>query len=213
MRYLVLFAFLFLVFACTNTVKSPSPKDTTANAAVQEAYPNKDTTRAVTKQQVKAAADDDPEPSLAEIMHETISSYDHTVIIDTVFKVEGATYRFHLKHYCLRDSAVHLPKRYVNDFKLDSFVTHSFATDLTLDKNGKEILRQTILKKDFEKLLDPSLKAYATLREPNFKLWGDSIILGYSISIPLTDVGQGFDAVIDSAGHVAYEPFTAHTMY
>jgi hypothetical protein len=89
-------------------------------------------------------------------------------------------------------------------FHLDSFVTHNFVSDLAFEKEGREILRRSIVKNDFDKFLYPEEKSYGALLFPELRLGGDSIELGYSISIPLTDVGVGAHVAIYADGHVRF---------
>ncbi|MHA4810911.1 hypothetical protein ACX0G9_22580 [Flavitalea flava] len=96
-------------------------------------------------------------------------------------------------------------KAYVYMYKLDSFVTHNFVTQVRLDKNNKTILQRTIYKEDFEKFLDSPLKDYATLRCPSLAISNGSIELDYSISIPLTDVGVGMTMMIKNDGTISYQ--------
>ena len=187
----------------------PSEKDSVPTASLANVYPGSDKTNdtaAKTSSAAVAAADyGSEEPSLAEIYKECIDRYTHPKVIDTVFKMGGDSYRLRLHHYCLMDSGIHVPKYYTKLFHLDSFVTHNFATDITLYRGDHEILRRTIVKKDFNQLLFPQLKSYAILFPPDLRLRRDSIILGYSISIPLTDVGVGLSAVIDGQGSILFE--------
>jgi hypothetical protein len=122
--------------------------------------------------------------------------------IDSVFHFGGDTFRLNVKHYCLWDSAIKVPKKYVYMYKLDSFVTHNFATDIKLDKNNSTILQKTIYKRDFNKFLRPQLRDYGALLCPEMSLSNDTIQSGYSISIPLTDVGIGLTMGIDHNGHI-----------
>jgi hypothetical protein len=87
-------------------------------------------------------------------------------------------------------------------YKLDSYVTHNFATDIKLDKNNSTILQKTIYKRDFNKFLRLQLRDYGALLCPEMSLSNDTIQLGYSISIPLTDVGIGLTMGIDHNGHI-----------
>jgi hypothetical protein len=103
------------------------------------------------------------------------------------------------------DSAITVPKQYVNIYKLDSFVTHNFVTEVKLDKNSKTIFQATVYKKNFEKFLYPQLKEYGILFCPEINLSRDTIELDYSISIPLTDIGVGVEMIINRDGSVVYK--------
>ena len=200
----LLTATLFFLLSCRGPVQHLPLKDS-AVAAVAAVYPKPTKPNAAAHAdtaKLYVPDDDNPEPSLGEIYKECIDRYTHPVIIDTVFRIGGAPYHLRLKHYCLMDSTIHLPKDYVTPFHLDSFVTHNFVSDLSLEKEGREILRRSFVKNDFDKFLYPEEKSYGVLLCPNLRLGGDSIQLGYSISIPLTDVGVGAYVTIDADGHV-----------
>lgn len=195
---------------CHNAVRNspPSEKGSVPIASVANVYPKSDKPNdtAAKKSSAAAAAVDygSEEPSLDEIYQECIDRYTHPKVIDTVFKMGDDSFRLRLNHYCLMDSGIQVPKSYTKLFHLDSFVTHNFVTDITLNRGDQEILRRTIVKNDFNQLLFPALKSYAILFPPDLRLSRDSIILSYSISIPLTDVGVGLSAVIDGQGRILF---------
>jgi hypothetical protein len=149
--------------------------------------------------------EDNPGGNLTSNFNEYVAQYKNPCLIDSVFTIGADTFKLHLKHYCLMDSAIKVPKKYVDMYKLDSFVTHNFVTTVRLDKNNKTILQRTVYKKDFEKFLYPQLKEYGALFCPSMHLLNDTIELDYSISIPLTDVGIGVTMVINRDGTIAYK--------
>ena len=213
---LLLMSFSATLTDCHTAVRNspPSEKDSIPTATVANVYSGSDKTNdtaAKTSSAAVAAADNgSEEPSLDEIYQECIDRYTHPKVIDTVFKMGDDIFRLRLNHYCLMDSGIHVPNSYTKLFHLDSFVTHNFATDITLYRGDQEILRRTIVKKDFNQLLFPQLKLYAILFPPDLRLSRDSIKLGYSISIPLTDVGVGLNAVIDAQGRILFEDQRAY---
>lgn len=134
--------------------------------------------------------EDSPEPSLSGIYNECIARYDHPVDIDSIFRTGGDVLEVRLHHYCLKDSAIRLPKEYADMYKLDSFVTHNFETQLVVKRNDTVILDRVVRKKDFEGLLQyDNLRSYAVLLFPDVGMVRDTINVSYSITIPLTDVG------------------------
>jgi hypothetical protein len=151
------------------------------------------------------SADTSANQELASIYDEYIGRYKRPCIIDSVFAFGTDTFKMHFKHYCLMDSAITVPKQYVNIYKLDSFVTHNFVTEVKLDKNSKTIFQATVYKKNFEKFLYPQLKEYGILFCPEINLSRDTIELDYSISIPLTDIGVGVEMIINRDGSVVYK--------
>lgn len=150
-------------------------------------------------------ADTSANQELTDTYNGYIERYKKPCIIDSIFAFGADTFEIHLKHYCLMDSAIKVPEKYVHMYKLDSFVTHNFVTEARLDKNNKTIFQTTVYKKDFEKFLYPQLKEYGTLFCPEMKISGDTVELDYSISIPLTDVGVGVAMLINRDGSVVYK--------
>jgi len=193
----VLVIAVFLVAACNNnTVKDVKSGDSTPGAGKDPAIGS------TTRPAVDTSKDDEDE-DLIKMYKDYVDQYKKPCIIDSVFALGGDTFHLHVKHYCLLDSAIKAPGQYVKMYKLDSFVTHNFATVLKLDKNGKTILERTVYKKDFEKFLRPPLQKYGALLCPELSLSANQVKLDYSISIPLTDVGVGVTVLIDRNGTVS----------
>lgn len=97
------------------------------------------------------------------------------------------------KYYCLFDNAVVVPGKYNFDDTTKSFRTHNFAEDIIIISNSDTIIKRAITKKDFLDKLPEYLKDYAVIFEPTFKGYdstADVFDFKFSVSIPLTDVGQ-----------------------
>ena len=77
-------------------------------------------------------ADTGADRELVNISNEYVKRYKTPCTIDSVFAFGTDTFKIHLKHYCLMDSAIKVPKQYVQIYKLNSFVTHNFATEVRL---------------------------------------------------------------------------------
>ncbi len=198
----LIFSIFFLMislYACNNSSVNDTPIGDSANKT------GKDSNVSAVHTRLSDTAKNDGNQELADMYNEYVARYTKPCIIDSGFIFGIDTFQLRLKHYCLMDSAIKVPKQYVYMYKLDSFVTHNFVTTVRLDKNSKTILQRTVYKKDFEKLLYQQLKEYGTLRCPSMKLVNDSIELDYSISIPLTDVGIGITMVINRDGAIAYK--------
>jgi hypothetical protein len=193
----------------TATTTAPASKQDSMAASQLKASPV--TAQSSSPSTTKPAAartdsiDDNPEPSLSEIYNDCIDRYDHPVTIDSVFFAGTDVLELHVYYYCLKDSAIKVPKSYVGMYKLDSFVTHNFETQVKLTKNGKVILERTVRKKDFVPFLDHYLKSYAVLLFPDVGMENDTIHISYSITIPLTDVGIGARMLIDRNGKVRFK--------
>jgi predicted nucleotidyltransferase len=117
----------------------------------------------------------------------------------------GDSFKVHLKYYCLKDSAIKVPKELVYMYKLDSFVTHNFVTRVRIERNGVSILEKTIHKEEFDKFLYPEWKQYSVLRDPSLELKNNLIEISNSISIPLTDLGVLTSILVDRDGKVIYK--------
>ncbi|WP_431213562.1 hypothetical protein ACQ86N_01155 [Puia sp. P3] len=208
---------LLLLAGCANndgpTTKldsSPPPPDAAVSDAYHKERPAKgesQSTRTATEppnHRAPSAADENPEEDLQTIYNDCIAEYTKTVLVDTSFLLGEDLYNLHAEHRCLMDSAIRVPKPYTRIYKLDSFVTHNFATQVRLTRNGKTILERSIHKSDFDGHLDPYLRKYGALRHPNFELKDGKILLQYSISIPLTDVGIGAYADMDKEGKIIF---------
>lgn len=192
---------LIVLLGCHNIARVAAPAGDSAVVAVAPVYgAAKDTVARVTTDSSEEGGEDE----LRGFYAEEIASYTKKCMIDSAFRLGMDHYRLYLKDSCLMDSAIVLPKEYVNTYKLDSFVTHTFISKVRLERNGKTILDRVITKEDFTPLLDASLRQYATVRCPNITLKRDSVLIGYSISIPLTDVGQLKYAVIDGSGNLTF---------
>jgi len=176
-------------------------------AAAPAPEPESQSTRTATEppnHRAPSAADEDPEEDLQTIYNDCIAEYKKTVVTDTSFLIGEDHYNLHAEHRCLMDSAIRVPELYTKIYRLDSFVTHNFATQVRLTRNGRTILERTIHKTDFDSILFPNLRKYGTLCHPNFELKNGKILLQYSISIPLTDVGIGAYADMDKEGKIIF---------
>jgi hypothetical protein len=199
-----------VLWACNNDAPDkPQVKTPLADSSAGEVYHRKDSTPGIKQGSRKDSSKEDygagsPAGNLGDIFDDYIGKYNKLCLIDTTFKIGSDLFRLHQKYYCLMDSAIRVPKKYVYMYKVDSFVTHNFASDILLVKNNKEILRETLYKKDFQRLLPQELKAYGALFCPELEIKNDSIWLDYSISIPLTDVGIGVHTIIDKDGRLTY---------
>src|ERR1041384_4219553 len=125
---------LAVIFAlsCNNSTES-----TTATGSDSlEKINIKDSSRAV-----RSVPEDEVEPDPKAILSDYLQRYDKKINIDTSYESGKDNFHLHLEYYCLFDSSIIVPKPYVAVYGLDSFVTHAFEAKLTLNKNGKEMLK------------------------------------------------------------------------
>ena len=129
-----------------------------------------------------------------------IDGYSEEYLIDTlVFE----NYIFKLKHYCLFDSSIVVPKESSwSSIKKEEFITHQYALDIEISR-GNDILLDTIVKKsDFKPVLSEELTKYGVIKKPNLRYMDGTIDICVSISIPLTDVGKSACLQIDNNGGI-----------
>jgi hypothetical protein len=143
--------------------------------------------------------------SFDAVKSDLLSSYNKIDHIDTVVIIGKDSLKIHEKYYCLHDSALIIPKKYLwGGDKSKDFVTHNFVSNIMVIKNRDTIINKTFKKSDFNGVINPEEKQYAILFAPGFtgyKKQYDGVIFGYSISIPLTDVGVPAFILINKNGN------------
>ena len=92
-------------------------------------------------------------------------------------------------HYCTYDSALHLPSKYIEDYGLKEFTTHDFKSILKISSADSLVVDTVITKKTFKDEMFREEKLYGVLLHPRLLFSDTSLMIEYSISIPLTDVG------------------------
>ncbi|WCT13645.1 DUF4738 domain-containing protein [Mucilaginibacter jinjuensis] len=143
-------------------------------------------------------------PSPTEERELLSKSYNEVKKIDTVLKVGSDSLHLKLKYYCIKDSSLVIPKKYVFGEKSPrDFITHDFASDIVITQNGNIIFNKTIKKGNFSSVITDQLKSYGILMKPYLSSTkGDKnqVALDYSISIPGSEIGSGVTLIIDKNG-------------
>lgn len=139
---------------------------------------------------------------LKDILNEFKETYNETVVVDTIMERNGDNVEIYFKHYCILDSAVVIPSKYVSIYGINKFITHNFVSELRVSANNKKLLDTTITTKTFKDYLDSNLQKYGVLLYPNLKYSSAGITIDYSVSIPLTDIGANFSLKIDLFGNL-----------
>lgn len=129
-------------------------------------------------------------------------------IIDSTFISNQDTLHFHLKYYCLKDQKITVPKTYASDMKNPrDYTTYAFASDILLVRNKDTVLMKQFKASDFYPFFEDNfggnLKKYGSILMPELareRKDKSKIILGYSISIPATDIGIGLSLEILNNG-------------
>ena len=104
------------------------------------------------------------------------------------------------RHYCTFDSALHLPGKYVAVYGLKEFTTHNFKSALKITEAGRAIVDTIITKEVFKDMIFDEEKLYGALLYPRLSFSGKNVVIDYSISVPLTDVGVGVSLEWDYDG-------------
>jgi hypothetical protein len=199
--YLLVIQILFL--SCNNNEQSivANKQDT---VAVSNHNVTSDTTARSVKDQRVADDTDANEPD--EILTDYVNQYTLDFSFDSTFRSGNDSFEIRFRHYCLLDSAVVVPGRYVKMYKLDSFVTHNFESSLLLVKNGNTVVKDTIRKISFNSLLGSPVKEYGVLQpRPYIYLLRNAVEINYSLSIPLTDLGKGVTALVGFDGKMVFK--------
>jgi Domain of unknown function (DUF4738) len=195
-KLLIILTCFSLLFSC-NSQPKPSKKIATVIKKADSLQKGKavDTT---------TASDNDAGVSFEEVKSELLSQYNKVERIDTTVVVNNDSLHVHEKYYCLKDNAVVVPKKYLwgGDTTKD-FVTHSFVSSIMVIRNKDTIINKIFSVKDFNSVIYAEERQYAILFDSNFDGYNelyDGLVFGYSITIPLTDVGVAAYMVIDKNG-------------
>lgn len=205
-RFLIVISALTLLTGCTGRVK--------AKIVVTAAHDKADSLKADSMDRVAATLkpanaelkDDSTseDPTFGEVKAELVSRYNKIERIDTTVKAGGDTFYIHEKYYCLKDNSVVVPKKYLwGGDKTKDFVTHSFVSAIFVVKNRDTIINKIFRKSDFYPVINTEERKYAVIFSASFlgyRKHYDGIVFGYSITIPLTDVGVPAYIVIGNKG-------------
>lgn len=148
--------------------------------------------------------DEQDTPSSTEERRRVLKSYDEIKIVDTTLINGDDSIRLHLKYFCLKDEILVIPKSYVFDKNNPrDFITHDFASNILLIHKSDTIFKKTIRKNDFNSIIADQLIKFGTLRMPNLSASNmdkSQIVLVYSISIPMTEIGTSVSFIINKKG-------------
>jgi hypothetical protein len=143
-------------------------------------------------------------PSPAEERERLSKSYNEVKKIDTILKAGNDSLHLQLKYYCIKDSTLVIPKKYVFGEKSPKdFITHDFASEIVITQNGQTIFNKTIRKGNFNSVITDQLKSYGILMKPYLSTTNgdkDQVVLDYSISIPGSEIGTGVSLTINKKG-------------
>ncbi|MDB4918848.1 DUF4738 domain-containing protein [Mucilaginibacter sp.] len=145
------------------------------------------------------------EESYDEVKKDYLTTYNKIQNIDRTIADGSDTLFLQCKYYCLHDSSLIVPALYDWSKKgKKEFVTHNFASQIMLIRNKDTLLNKTFKKIDFNHMLYEQLQKYAILFSPDYIGYNKTrgqLAIGYSVSIPLSDVGVPAYIVIDKEGN------------
>ena len=150
----------------------------------------------------------DQQPSSQQVMAELIDMDNKVQVIDTTVLLGSDTFRIKLTHHCLHDSAVIVPVKYLKPYGLKEFITHNFVSDILVKRNDSVILNRVVSKNDFGKVEEENLLKYGILIYPyigKVDKEKQEVTIAYSLSIPLTDVGQSVRAIVNRNGTIEFK--------
>lgn len=135
------------------------------------------------------------EPSETDLFQKAysdlIKSYNKNEIIDSIFIIGRDSFHVKVEYSCLKNSTVIVPKRFLTPFMNKDFSTHDFIIKLRIKKNNKSLFERTYKKQYFFKQLqNENLREFGVLFCPYIDQIDKYLILGASVTIPLTDIGE-----------------------
>jgi len=151
--------------------------------------------------------DEEATPDFKHTLEITLKSYNKIERIDTTITDGNDHLRIKMEYYCLHDSALTVPKRYMSAWGKDNandFITNNFACKIQVLNNQDTVFNKAITRTDFNSVLEDHLKKYATLVTAKFEGYSKTkgyLIFSYSVSIPMTDVGVPASLTIDKHGN------------
>ena len=193
MKFKIFISIFFIIVACeTSSRKSTAIKENL----------NTEKTKTLEKSKVIQY---ESNPDFEKMRAKYVSLYDSVIHLYFTKQInENDTIYSSLKYYCLKDSAIEVPSKFV--YENDSnFITHNFETEILLVKNSDTIYHKKIDKIFFNKLLSDELKKYANIMDPTeysmkFDLKNNNMVYNFSITIPITDIGAGVKLFVNLDG-------------
>jgi hypothetical protein len=194
-------ALILLVFWGCNSESQKKSDSFVKTSRVKDSVKNK------TNGSVQPFTDADLPPSQAEENQQLIKTYDKVVITDSIFIDNIDTLHFLMKYHCLKDVDLVIPKFYDEAKPQKDFLTHPFVADILLINKKDTVLNRQFRASDFYPFFKDNfggnLKKYASIFDPGLYRQNKDkshIYIGFSISIPSTDLGIGTSLVIDKNG-------------
>ncbi|ATL49583.1 hypothetical protein COR50_21730 [Chitinophaga caeni] len=128
-----------------------------------------------------------------------------TVVVDSVFDVGSDKITFSFKHYANQAKTMLIPDKYTRVYGLSHYKVPEFVSSIQLSRNSSIILDTILQKPIFYKILPVELIEYGAMLYPVISFEEDGLVIKYSISIPLTDIGKKAILRMDYLGRLAID--------
>ena len=204
-KIFLIFSFITLS-AWMSCNSNSNKKNTDSSNAINDPTQIDNKQKAINAQMAEGERPDSEQetPSPIEERIGLSKTYNVIKIIDTTLMAGPDTLHLHLKYYCIKDSDLIIPKKYVFGEKSPKdFITHNFASDIKITQKGQIIFNKTIRKNSFDTILTEQLKNYGMLMMPYLSSSNgnkNQIVLDYSISIPASEIGTSVSLIINKNG-------------
>jgi hypothetical protein len=197
MKNLILFFILVALAACSGDHKKQKPDGNNVLKAKIDSLDRKEAN--ASKIPVDALG-----PTFEKVLAELKAKYDKIEKIDKQVIDGKDTFQIHQTYYCLHDSSLIVPRRYLwgGDTTKD-FTTHTFASKIVLVNNGDTVLNRVFKKADFDNVMWVPLRTYAYMFDADFIGYDKNqreFAFGFTLDIPLTDVGLPAFVVVGQKG-------------
>lgn len=195
---------IFILILCTILFSHCEMKKDRKMASTNDSTVTEASEEQITKEEV------DQEPDYKKQREAFILSYNDVVEIDTTIAFGQEDINIKFKYYCLFDSAIKIPSKYIWEGGMDQFTTHNFESDILITKNEDLLYEAKVDKGTFANLLSNELVSYGVLLYPSFKKFDPEkkeFVFHYSISIPITDVGTSATLYVSMDGETRIDKY------
>jgi hypothetical protein len=138
------------------------------------------------------------------LLKKLLAGYKDTFNVDTTeILANGDTETLRIRHYCVYDNKISVPREYLDVYGLTAFQTHNFVSDVEFKINSRIIFKGTISKAIFNKSISDRLAKSGTLSVPYANMNSNGFTIEYGIGVPLTDYyDNGLIIKVDSTGKI-----------
>jgi len=205
LRKIILILILLVFVRCESRLKQEVKDTLSKKKSVSKTNQNEQ--KAIDAQMALGDRPDNEQesPSAMEERQALSKTYDQIKVIDTLLIRNNDTLKLHLKYYCLKNKSITVPKTYFSGDEKEpkDFKTYDFASSILLTIHGNTVFDKVVKKSDFNAIITEDLRKYGSLRMPYIAPGSENtnqVILHYSVSIPVTDIGEGVNLIIDKDG-------------